>query len=312
MNPQPEISVIVPIFNEESNIETLYHRLSTVLASSIKSYELVLVDDGSIDRSLHLIKQLASVKPSIKYISFSRNFGHQKAVLAGLNKCSGNYAVIIDADLQDPPELIPALYEKIKTGYRVVVAKRNKREGETWLKKITAKMFYRFFDKMIDFNIPLDTGDFRIMDRKIVDEINNMHNRNIFIRGQIAWLGYDTGFISYDRDKRYEGETKYSLSKMIKFALDGIISFSSKPLVFITRMGFFMFFVSICIVLYALISHFILQKTITGWTSLIIVISIFSSIQLLSLGIIGEYLARIKNQVQQQAHYVVQESNITD
>ncbi len=310
MSQLPEISVIVPVFNEEQNLNTLYQRLSASLKACTNAYEILLVDDGSIDRSLHYIKQLSNRDASVKYISFSRNFGHQKAVLAGLNACRGNYAVIIDADLQDPPEIIPELYTKIKTGYRVVVAKRNKRSGETWIKKITAKLFYRLFDNMIDFKIPLDTGDFRIMDRKIINEINDMNNRNIFIRGQIAWLGYDTGFVSYDRDKRHQGNTKYSLSKMIQLALDGIISFSAKPLVLITRLGFFMFFISICIVIYALAVHFIWQKTITGWTSIIIVVSIFSSIQLLSLGIIGEYLARIKNQVQQQAHYVVQESNI--
>lgn len=304
-----EISIVIPIFNEEKNIPELYSRLKKTLDKIVDKYEIIFVNDGSKDNSLKIIKNLAKKDKSVYFINFSRNFGHQIAVTAGLDYSNAKAVVIIDADLQDPPELIEDFYIKYLQGYEVVYAKRRKRKGESFLKKITAKLFYRMMQKLTNIDIPVDTGDFRLMDRKVVDYLKKMPEKNKFLRGQIAWLGFRQTEVLFDRDERKYGKTGYSFGKMLQFALDGITGFSDKPLQFVTKLGFVISLFSFFVIIYALYSHFLLHRTITGWTSLIISFAFIGGVQLLSIGIIGEYISRIHKNVNNRPLYIIDESN---
>jgi len=307
-----EISVIVPVYNEQEIILELYHRLEASVSTISSDFELIFVNDGSKDATLLKIYELAEQDNKVKYINFSRNFGHQIAVTAGLDLCKGEVVVIIDGDLQDPPELIPEMFSKHKEGFEVVYAKRIKRKGETYFKKITAKLFYRLLSGITSIDIPIDVGDYRLVNRKIVDFLKLMPEQNKFLRGQIAWLGFKQTFVEYERDSRKTGKTGYSLGKMIQFAIDGITGFSDSPLKLVSKMGFFISFVAFAIILYALYSHYFLHQTITGWTSLIISSMFIGGIQLLSVGIIGEYISRINNNVRNRPLYIIEKSNIQD
>jgi glycosyltransferase involved in cell wall biosynthesis len=307
-----EISVIIPIYNESSNIHTLYERLTKVVAAIHQEYELIFINDGSADNSLELIKKLAEEDTHIKYINFSRNFGHQIAVTAGLDHTCGNAVVIIDADLQDPPELIAEMYKKMGEGYEVVYAKRRSRKGESFLKKYTAKMFYRVLGSITSISIPVDTGDFRIMDKKIVEVLKQMPEQQKFLRGQISWIGFNQTYIEYDRQERLSGETGYTYKKMIRLALDGITSFSNAPLTFATVSGFLVSGIAFVIMLYALFSKFVLKDYIAGWTSLMLSVMFIGGIQLLSIGIIGEYISRMNTNVRNRPLYIVKEKNISE
>ncbi len=224
------ISVVVPIFNEEMNVRKLYKRIEETMNLVENPYEIIFVNDGSRDASMPIILSIAEENSSVKFIDLSRNFGHQIAITAGIEHAVGDYIVIMDGDGQDPPELIPTLYEKAKEGFEVVYAKRKSRQGETWLKKFTAKLFYRLLSKMTKVEIPLDTGDFRLIHRKIQRVLKHMPEQDKYLRGQIAWIGFNSTFVEYDREERMGGETKFSYSKMLKFAMDGVVSFSSWPL----------------------------------------------------------------------------------
>lgn len=305
-----ELSVIIPIYNEKENILELYLRLVKSIESFTKDYELIFINDGSKDDSLTEIIKLATIDEKIYYINFSRNFGHQIAVSAGLDKCRGNCTIIIDADLQDPPELIPELYEQYINGFDVVYAQRRMREGETYLKKITAKAFYRILQKITDFKLPLDAGDFRLLSRKVVQAINSMPEKNKFLRAQIAWLGFKQTQVLFNRESRKHGITGYSYGRSLKMAFDGITGFSDKPLLFVSRVGLGMSFISFIIIIYALFSHFVLEHSVTGWTSLIISSMFIGGIQLLSVGILGEYIARINKDVKQRPLYIIEDTNI--
>ncbi len=305
-----QLSIIVPIYNEEQILPELYQRLTDAAEKITSDYELIFVNDGSKDSSIDLILRLSKEDSRVKYIDFSRNFGHQIAVTAGLDFSSGQAVVIIDGDLQDPPELIPEMYEKYKEGYPVVYAKRKERKGETWFKKFTAKSFYRIMQKMTTIDIPLDTGDFRLIDRKVVDNLKNMTEQNKFLRGQIAWMGYKSTYVEFIRDERRFGTTGYPLSRMIKFAIDGITGFSNKPLVYVRNMGIIVSILAFLIMLYALYSYFVLERTITGWTSMIVASMFIGGIQLLSIGIIGEYIGRINTDIRNRPLYIVEKSNI--
>lgn len=305
-----ELSVVVPLFNEGEIISELYSRLTNSVKKVTDDYELIFVNDGSSDATLFRIVELANSDNRVKYINFSRNFGHQIAVTAGLDHCKGNAVVIIDGDLQDPPELIPELYSRHRQGFEVVYAKRTKRKGETLFKRITAKLFYRLLKRLTSVSIPLDVGDFRLIDKKIVDYLRMMPEQNKFLRGQIAWLGFRSTFVEFERDGRKAGKTGYSLSKMKKFAIDGITAFSDKPLKFVTNIGFFIAGLAFLIILYALFSHFVLHETITGWTSLIVSSMFIGGIQLFSIGIIGEYISRINTNVLNRPLYIVEKTNI--
>lgn len=305
-----EISVIVPIYNEQKVISELYERLSSTLSSITINYEIIFINDGSKDDSLLSIVQISKSDDRVFYINLSRNFGHQIAVMAGIDAVRGEAVVIIDGDLQDPPEVISEMYQKHKEGFNVVYGKRKTRKGESSFKTLTAKVFYRILKKITSIKIPLDTGDFRLIDRKVVDYLKQMPEQNKFLRGQIAWLGFNQTEVLFDRDERKYGKSAYSISKMMNFAMDGITSFSDKPLQTVTKLGFTISFVSFLIILYAIYSHFILDRTITGWTSLIISSMFIGGIQLFSIGIIGEYISRINKNTQKRPLYIIDQTNI--
>ncbi len=307
-----EISVVIPVYNEESCISELYVRLKQAVGGISERYEFIFVDDGSNDNTLPLIKHYASQDEHVKYITFSRNFGHQNAIIAGITYASGNCIVIIDGDLQDPPELIPKLYEKYKEGFHVVYAKRIEREGENLSKKLTAKIFYRLLKWITPLDIPVDTGDFRIISRQVAEELKKMEEKNLFLRGQIAWIGFRQTFVSYKRKSRHSGKTKFSYSKMLRFALDGVTSFSNLPLKLATFLGFVFSFVAFIIILYALYSKFILNRVVTGWTSLMLSTMFIGGVQLLCIGIIGEYISRIGNDVRKRPLFIIEETNLKD
>ena len=307
---EDDISVVIPLYNEASVVEELYARLSRSLTAITLHYEILFVNDGSDDVSLERIKAIAIQDQKVKYIGFTRNFGHQAALMAGLNYCSGKAVVIMDGDLQDPPELIPALYKKYREGYKVVTAKRNTRAGEGIFKRLTAKYFYRIFSRITNFYMPLDTGDFRIIDRCVVEALTKMSERNVFIRGQIAWLGYKQTYVLFDRNERQQGKTAYSFRKMVRFALDGITSFSNFPLKLATVTGFVISAVAFLIILYALYAWMVLDRTVSGWTSIIISSMFIGGAQLICIGIIGEYLGRMNIDIKERPFYVIEEGNV--
>jgi polyisoprenyl-phosphate glycosyltransferase len=307
---KPDISVVVPVHNEEGNLQVLHERLCAVLKGMGLTYEILFVNDGSQDRSMVLIRDLAAQNPAVRYIDLSRNFGHQIAVTAGLDNCRGNAVVIIDADLQDPPELIADLYQRHKEGFEVVYARRRQRKGEGFLKKWTARMFYRILRRLTKIDIPLDTGDFRIIDRKVVDVLKQMPEQNKFLRGQISWAGFRQTSVEYDRDTRLSGKTSYTYAKMIRFAIDGITAFSEVPLRFITLMGFIVSGIAFLLIIYAVLSYFFSSGYQAGWASQMVSFLFIGGIQLIGIGIIGEYLARIGANVRQRPLYIVAEDNL--
>jgi glycosyltransferase involved in cell wall biosynthesis len=306
----PEFSIIIPIYNEQENIHKLYDRLKAVMNGMNVSHEFVFVNDGSRDRSMILIKELAAKDNSVHYINLSRNFGHQIAVTAGIDHVRGNAVVIIDADLQDPPELIAEMYAKMKEGFEVVYAKRKSRKGESVLKKFTAKWFYRILERITAIDIPVDTGDFRLMDRKIVDVLRLMPEQQKFLRGQISWIGFNQTYVEYNRDERNGGETGYTYKKMLRFALDGITSFSNLPLKFATAAGFVVSGITFIVILYALYARFISKDFVPGWTSLILAVLFIGGVQLITIGIIGEYISRLSANVRNRPLYIIGENSI--
>ncbi|NLZ48236.1 MAG: glycosyltransferase family 2 protein [Clostridiales bacterium] len=307
------LSVVVPMYYEEEVAEECYNRLKSVMLENNFNHELIFVNDGSTDRTPDILKQIAEKDSSSKVVNFSRNFGHQAAVTAGVQVARGDAIVIIDADLQDPPELIVDMVKLWQSGNEVVYAKRKKRKGETWFKLITAKYFYKFLDAMSDTKIPQNTGDFRLIDKKVAEVFLQLPERNRFVRGMISWVGFKQVAIEYVRDERFAGETKYPLKKMIKFAKDGIIGFSSKPLKLITTLGLFSVLISFLILIYTLISKIVQSDIEQGWTSIMVAISFFSGVQLLSLGIVGEYIARIYDETKGRPLYIIKDTyNITE
>ena len=267
------------------------------------------MNDGSSDRSINLITTLSKEDERIIFVDLSRNFGHQVAVMAGLEHCSGDRIVIIDADLQDPPELISDLWAKMNEGYDVVYAKRKARQGEGALKKLTAKLFYRILNRLTNVEIPVDTGDFRMITRRVVEALQNMPEREKYLRGQIAWIGFDQTYVEYQRNARAGGDTGYTYGKMTSLALDAITSFSNFPLRFATISGFVVSFFSFLLMLYALYSRFVLKEYEPGWTSLMLSVLFIGGIQLISVGIIGEYLGRVGANVRQRPLYIVKDTN---
>lgn len=307
-----QYSIIIPVYNEEANVQALYDRLSQVMAGLHPEYELVFINDGSRDRTIHLVKELAGKDARVRFIDLSRNFGHQIAVTAGLDACRGKRVVIIDADLQDPPELILEMDQKMNEGFQVVYARRRRREGESFAKLLTARLFYRILASIASIDIPLDTGDFRIMDRKVVDVLKAMPEQNKFLRGQISWIGFRQTFVEYDRSERHGGKTGYTYAKMFRFALDGITSFSDAPLRLASWMGFVVSGFAFLALLYALYGKLVLHQSVPGWASIIVSVLFLGGIQLISLGFIGEYLSRISNNVKQRPLYIVGDSNMEE
>lgn len=305
------ISVVAPIYFEEALIKEFYRRLKAVL-SDLKdefNHEMIFVNDGSKDRSLEELQTLRDQDDTVKIISFSRNFGHQLAITAGVDFAGGDVVVVIDADLQDPPEVIKEMIAKWREGYKVVYGQRMKREGENPFKLITAKLFYRLINKLSDIDLPLDTGDFRLMDRKVVLAYRQMREENRYIRGMVTWVGFNQCALSYKRDARYAGETKYTLRKMFAFALNGLTSFSEKPLRISSYLGFCVTAISCLLIVYLILGKFINPKLVVqGWTSTLLIIIFFGGVQLLTVGILGEYIGRIYREVKKRPLYVVEDA----
>ena len=306
-----QLSVVVPLFNEEDNVNALFDRIHKVLGEMDLTTELIFVNDGSKDKTLAKVLIIAQQHKWVKYIDFSRNFGHQLAIFAGIERANGQYIVVMDGDGQDPPECIPELYEKALSGYEVVYAKRRKRKGENFMKKFTAKVFYRILARITQIEIPVDTGDFRIIHRKIRDILVTMPEQHKYIRGQISWIGFNQTFIEYDRDERMHGETKFTYKKMMRFALDGISSFSTWPLKVATITGFVVSGASFLLILYSLYQKFF-GYTERGWTSMQISILFLGGIQLIGIGILGEYLGRVSDNVKNRPHYIIRNTNLDE
>lgn len=304
----PAISIVVPMYNEEAVIGEMYSRLSALLQAAEIDYEIVMVDDGSRDTTFDIAKRLCTADPRVKLIGFSRNFGHQAAITAGIDKAAGQAVVVIDADLQDPVEVILAMIEKWKEGWHVVYGMRRERKGESWFKLTTAALFYRILRALTPLDIPMNTGDFRLMDRKVVNQLKQMRERARFIRGMVSWVGFRQCKVEYDRVERFAGETKYPLRRMLKFAADGILSFSQIPLKLASAFGFLCSGISFVMMLWGLvIKIFFPSSTIPGWASLFVPILFLGGVQLICLGIIGEYLGRIHEEIKGRPLYIVQE-----
>ncbi|MCY9108391.1 glycosyltransferase family 2 protein [Bacillus atrophaeus] len=308
MSRHIQYSIVVPVYNEELVIQETYQRLKEVMDRTKENYELLFVNDGSRDRSVEILREHSLIDPRVKVIDFSRNFGHQIAITAGMDYAQGNAIVVIDADLQDPPELILDMIEKWKEGYNVVYAVRTKRKGETFFKKQTAAMFYRLLRSMTDIDIPIDTGDFRLLDRKVCNEMKKLKEKNPFVRGVVSWVGFKQTAVEYERDERLAGETKYPLKKMLKLSMDGITTFSHKPLKLASFAGILMSGAGFLYMLIVLYKKLFTDSTITGWSSLIVIELLFSGIILLMLGMIGEYIGRIYDEAKDRPLYIVQKS----
>lgn len=303
-----KISVIIPMYYEEEVAEECYKRMTFVLQNIENyDYEIICINDGSRDKTLSILENLAIRDKRLKVLSFSRNFGHQCAVTAGLKYVTGDAIVIIDADLQDPPELIPEMLKLWEAGNDVIYGKRKTRDGESVFKLFTAKIFYKTLNALSDVEIPKDTGDFRLVDRKVVDTINSLPEHNKFLRGLFSWVGYKQIPFQYERKERFAGKTKYPLKKMLKLASDGIISFSTKPLKIVGGLGMISIVISFILLIYALISYiFKLNNLSAGWTSLMLGITFFAGVQLLSLWIMSEYIARIYDESKNRPQYIIE------
>ncbi len=310
---QPTISVVAPVYNEEQLIEEFCRRVSAALDPLNEPFEIVLVNDGSRDRSPLLMREIHSRDPRVKVVYFSKNFGHQLAITAGTDYAQGQAVVVIDSDLQDPPEVIPELIAKWREGYEVVYAVRSEREGETWFKTFTAALFYRLIVKITNVNIPVDTGDFRLMDRKVVDTLARMREHHRFMRGLSVWVGFRQAGVSYKRHARKAGDTKYPLRKMLKFALDGITSFSYLPLQMATYLGFItaglsLIFLIAVVVMRLLYSGDPVDSAFYGQASTLAMVLFIGAVQLVSIGIIGEYVGRIYDEVKGRPLYIVSDA----
>lgn len=298
------ISVVVPMYYEEKVVNECYKKLKDVMESCGYDYEIIFVNDGSTDKTLNLLEDIAINDNKIKIIDLARNFGHQIAVTAGINMCKGHGVVVIDSDLQDPPQLILEMIKKWEQGYDVIYAKRKKREGESPFKLLTAKYFYKFLNVMSDIDIPKDTGDFRFMDRKVVDVFNAMSEKNRFIRGMVCWIGFKQTYVEFVRQERYAGESKYPLKKMVKLAEDGIISFSNKPIKLIMDIGVFFLLTSI-IKLITIIYKYSVGSKVADWLIITTYMGIIASLLFISLGILGKYLYRVFEQCNERPLYVI-------
>ena len=304
----PTLSVVAPCFNEEGVLHELYRRICGVLDGAGESWELVLVNDGSRDRTPEIMRELHAQDVRVKVVDFARNFGHQIAVTAGMDYAQGDAVVLIDADLQDPPELILEMLAKWREGYEVIYAIRAERKGETWFKEFTAKAFYRLIYKITDINIPMDTGDFRLMDRKVVEALKAMKEKHRFLRGMSVWVGFRQTGVKYVRAERYAGVTKYPLKKMLKFAMDGITSFSYFPLQVATYVGFVSALLAVLGILATIILRLSGSHAFYGQATTLVSVLFLGGVQLICLGIIGEYLGRIYDEVKGRPLYIVREA----
>jgi polyisoprenyl-phosphate glycosyltransferase len=305
-------SIIAPIFNEDENLPELYRRVKEVMDTTGEPWELILVDDGSTDNSTSRIRELAAGDEAVRPVIFARNFGHQIAVTAGLDYSRGKAVVVIDADLQDPPEVILELVKKWKEGYEVVYAVRSERQGESWFKLFTAGLFYRIIFRITDVKIPMDTGDFRLIDRKVVDVMNSMREKHRFLRGMGAWVGFKQIGVEYKREARFAGETKYPFNKMLKLALNAITGFSYFPLQVATYFGFISAGIAILAIPVVIIERLTGSQSFYGQATTLIAVLFFGGVQLISLGILGEYIGRIYDEVKGRPLYILREAPKND
>lgn len=304
------LSVIIPVYNEQGNIGPLLDRLLPILQPY--NYEIIFVNDGSRDLTAHDVKTHASENKRLKFVSFMRNFGHQMALTAGYEAAKGDCVITIDADLQDPPEIIPQMIEEWQKGSLIVYAKRQKRDVDTIFKKQTAQWFYKFMNFLSDVPIPEDVGDYRLLDKSVVEFLNKLPEQSRFLRGLVAWGGFPSSYVYFEREKRHAGETHYPFHKMLNFALDGITSFSTKPLRIATYLGFTTAFAGFLGIIYAIIGRFFHppffpHDWVTGWTGLFVGIMFLGGIQLITIGIIGEYIGKIYREVQKRPRYLIKE-----
>jgi polyisoprenyl-phosphate glycosyltransferase len=304
----PTLSVVAPVYNEEAILPEFYRRVCAALDGASLDWELVLVNDGCRDRSPEIMRELHEQDPRVRVVSFARNFGHQVAITAGMDYASGDAVAVIDSDLQDPPEVILDLLAKWREGYQVIYAIRSERKGETWFKEFTAKAFYRIIFSITDINIPMDTGDFRLMDRKVVGALKTMREKHRFMRGLSVWVGFKQTGVQYVRAERYAGETKYPLKKMLKFALDGITSFSYLPLQLATYAGFLLAGISVLGIIIAIVLRLLGHDALKGQATTLVSVLFLGGVQLIFLGIIGEYLGRIYDEVKGRPLYIVGEA----
>lgn len=306
MNDYPHISIVIPVFNEDKNLELLYEKLASALKSIKKKYEIVFVDDGSEDKSFEIIRKLHENDNLIKGLSLSRNFGHQIALFAGMESAVGDVLIMMDADFQHPPEVIKMLYQKYLEGFDIVNTRRIETMGVGFFKRISSKLYYKIINLVSDLKIEASSSDFRLMNRKSVNAFLQFHERNRFNRGLISWMGFKQGIIEYNAPSRFKGHTKYTLRRMLSLGLDGITSFSSKPLRISFYTGLIIFFFGLAYGIFAVINHF-RGSNIPGWTSIILIILLVGGFQLLSLGIIGEYIARIYNESKSRPIYFLKD-----
>lgn len=307
MSTDIRYSIVIPVYNEEVVLCQTYQRLKQVMDTTRESYELIFVNDGSSDHTLEMIKSIRDQDEDVKLISFSRNFGHQIAITAGMDYASGAAVVVIDADLQDPPELILKMIAKWKEGYNVVYAKRTKRKGETWFKKLTARLFYRILSASTDLDIPTDTGDFRLLDRRVCEELKRLPEKNRYVRGLVSWVGFKQTAVEYERDERLAGESKYPLKKMIKLSLDGITSFSYKPIKLATYAGAIIISSGITYLVVLLLLKIFSKSAIAGWNLVLAMQFVLSGVLLTMMGVIGEYIGRIYDETRNRPLYIVSE-----
>ncbi|MCB0211561.1 MAG: glycosyltransferase family 2 protein [Anaerolineae bacterium] len=298
-------SIVAPCWNEEVTLPELHRRISQVMENLKEEWELVLINDGSTDKTGEVMQKLHEIDPHVHYIQFARNFGHQIAVTAGMDYAQGKAVILIDSDLQDPPELILKMLDKWREGYKVVYAIRSERKGETWFKLFTAQLFYRLIYRITDVNIPLDTGDFRLMDRQVVDQMKAMKEHHRFIRGMTSWVGFTQTGVEYVREERFAGETKYPLRKMVRLAITAITGFSIFPLQMATFVGFATAIISAILIVFVIIARLSGYQAFEGQTTTLVMVLFLGGIQLISLGIIGEYLGRIYDEVRGRPLYVV-------
>jgi glycosyltransferase involved in cell wall biosynthesis len=302
---RPTLSVVIPVFNEEETIPELDRRLRAFLGELSETWEVVFVDDGSRDGSGKLLQALAEQEPRYKLIAFSRNFGHQIAITAGMDRAEGEAVVVMDADLQDPPELVREMLGRWRQGFDVVYAVRQHRLGETWFKRISASIFYRLFRAMLGFDVTLDAGDFRLMSRQVILTLRSLRERHRFIRGLVGWIGFRQSSVTFTRQKRYAGVTKYPLRKMLSFAFDGIASFSTLPLRMATWLGACAGLLAMGLGAWAFYVKLHGNAALPGWTTIMILVALGSSVQLLVIGILGAYVGRIYEEVQRRPLYTV-------
>jgi len=305
----PFVSVIIPCFNEKEVISETFQRVKNALEGEWnKEYEIVFIDDGSSDATFFILQHIAKENSSVKLIHFSRNFGHQAAVTAGIANCKGDIAFIIDADLQDPPELFKEMYKiYVEKNCNVVNAVRQKRDGENFFKKITAKIFYRILNNLSDVNLNVDTGDFRLIDRKVIDTFNSFGEKNKYIRGIISWMGFKQESIFYTRAARTKGNTKYPLGKMMKLAFVAIFYFSKKPLKLSLTIGFISILIGLLLTVWVFVQQMLGMPLIRGWASTVIIIIFFGGVQLVTIGVAGEYIGNILDEVKNRPEYIIDE-----